>query len=233
MVFAIKVNGKPHSVDVDGDTPLALGAARRARHDRHEVRLRHGAVRRLHRAYRRRPHAVLRHADRQRRQFRRSPRSRRSARRPRAPGSRRRGSTWRSSNAATASRARSCPRRRCSRAIRIRPIPTSTTQCPATSAAAGPMSAFARRSSGPRRRPNWESGNDPRSLLFPPRRPAPIRGYDRSLPAQVPAGRSGRRRRPAAEPELAVRRRAPPKLPKPAASPPTPSSASTATGGSS
>ena len=38
-----------------------MGAARRARHDRHEVRLRHGALRRLHSPYRRRRDAVLCH----------------------------------------------------------------------------------------------------------------------------------------------------------------------------
>src|SRR6476661_10003345 len=42
-----------------------MGSARRARHDRHEVRLRHGALRRLHRACRRRRHPFLHHPDRQ------------------------------------------------------------------------------------------------------------------------------------------------------------------------
>ena len=37
----------------------ALGLARQARHDRHQVRLRHGAVRRLHRAPRRRAGALV------------------------------------------------------------------------------------------------------------------------------------------------------------------------------
>src|SRR5258707_4676327 len=87
----------------------------------------------------------------------RSRRSRRSARQPRAPGSSRPGSTERSCNAGTASPARSCPLRRCLRAIRIRRIPTSTTPCPATSAAAGPMSAFAKRSSRPRNRADREA----------------------------------------------------------------------------
>src|SRR5712675_2457482 len=44
-----------------------LGVARRARLDRHEVRLRHGALRRLHGACRRRRHPFLHHSCRQRR----------------------------------------------------------------------------------------------------------------------------------------------------------------------
>src|ERR1700704_5723901 len=88
---------------------------------------------------------------------RRSRRSRRSARPRPAPRSRRPGSTARSFNAATASRARSCRLRRCSRATRIRRIPTSTTRCPATSAAAAPMPAFAKRSSRPRSRAHREA----------------------------------------------------------------------------
>ena len=130
----------------------ALGAARRARHDRHEVRLRHGAVRRLHRACRRRRRRAPASPRSTASAPPRSRPSRRSARRRRAPRSRRPGSTARSCNAATASRARSCRLRRCSRAIRIRPMPTSTTRCPATSAAAGPMCASAKRSSRPRNR---------------------------------------------------------------------------------
>ena len=57
MAITIKVNGRS-----DGRCrrrhAAALGAARRARHDRHEVRLRHGAVRRLHGACRRRRRRV-------------------------------------------------------------------------------------------------------------------------------------------------------------------------------
>src|SRR5258705_1251211 len=87
----------------------------------------------------------------------RSRRSRRSARPRRAPRFRRPGLTARSRNAATASRARSCRLRRCSQATRVRRIPTSTTRCPATSAAAAPMSAFARRSSRPRSRARREA----------------------------------------------------------------------------
>src|SRR3984893_16799127 len=47
-----------------------LGVARRARHDRHEVRLRHGALRRLHRACRRGRHPFLRHSHREHRHLR-------------------------------------------------------------------------------------------------------------------------------------------------------------------
>ena len=97
--------------------------------------------------------------------------------------SRRHGSTTKSYNAATASPARSCPRPLCWRATRIRRIRISTTRCPATSAAAGPMSAFAKRSSKPRNRPERRADNDPRSHRSPPRRPEPILISKRSLPA--------------------------------------------------
>ena len=207
MAFTIKVNGNDAQRRRRRRHAAAVGVARRAGHDRHEVRLRHGAVRRLHRACRRRRHPFLHHPDRQHRQRPRSRRSRRSARRRRAPRSRRPGSTARSFNAATASRARSCRLRRCSRATRIRPMPISTTRCPATSAAAGPMSAFAKRSSRPRNRADREADHDPRSHRFPSRRSRSIAIGERSLPAQLPAGRSGRRRRPDAEPEPAVRKR--------------------------
>src|SRR6266567_768677 len=43
------------------------------------------------------------------------------------------------------------------RATRIRPIPISTTRCPATSAAVGPTCAFAKRSSRPRNRADREA----------------------------------------------------------------------------
>jgi 2Fe-2S iron-sulfur cluster binding domain len=82
-------------------------------------------------------------------------------------------------NAATANRARSCPPRPCLRATHIRRMAISTMRCPAISAAAGPMSAFARPSSKPRNRPDSGADNDPRS----------------SHPAQLAAGRSGRVRR--------------------------------------
>ena len=54
MAFTIKVNGVDRTRRCRRRHAAAVGVARRARHDRHEVRLRHGAVRRLHRAYRRR-----------------------------------------------------------------------------------------------------------------------------------------------------------------------------------
>jgi len=68
-----------------------------------------------------------------------------------------------SATAATASRARSCRLRRCWRATGIRRMPTSMTRCPATSAAAGPMPAFAKPSSRPRNRRDKEADHDPQS----------------------------------------------------------------------
>ena len=59
MAFTIKVNGNTHSVD--GDTPL-LWVLRDA-HDRHEVRLRHGAARGLHCARRRRARSCVTPVD--------------------------------------------------------------------------------------------------------------------------------------------------------------------------
>src|SRR5216683_3113777 len=114
----------------------------------------------------------------------RSRRSRRSARRRRAPRSRRPGSTARSLNAATASRARSCRLRHSWRATRIRPIPISTTRCPATSAAAAPMSAFAKRSRRPRNRAEREADMIRDHLA------SPAAGPDRSPPASALSRRS-------------------------------------------
>jgi len=70
MAYTIKVNGTAHTSIVDGDIPLLWVVARRARHDRHEVRLRHGTVRRLHRARRRPSPPFLHHPCRQHRHFR-------------------------------------------------------------------------------------------------------------------------------------------------------------------
>ncbi len=112
----LNVNGKVHEVDAPAGHAAALGAARPARPDRHQVRLRHGAVRRLHGAPRRRARVrscvmpvvggrgTRGHHDRR-------PRRRDGSIRCSAPGSRRT-----SCSAATASRARSWRRRRCSKA---------------------------------------------------------------------------------------------------------------------
>jgi hypothetical protein len=66
----------------------------------------------------------------------------------------------RSFNAATASRDRSCLPQRCWRATRIRAIPTSTERCPETSAAAGPMCAYVKQSSVPLSRHNKEADHE-------------------------------------------------------------------------
>jgi hypothetical protein len=55
----IKINGVDRTVDVDGDTPLLWVLARRVGPDRHQVRLRHGALRRLHRLEHAPPNAKL------------------------------------------------------------------------------------------------------------------------------------------------------------------------------
>ena len=133
----------------------------------------------------------------------RSRRSRRSARRRRAPRSRRPGLTARSCNAATASRARSCPLRRCWRATRIRRMPISTMRCPAISAAVGPTSVFARRSKRPRNRADRGADDDPRS-------PHPAQRYARrgsrcAKQARSPEPCSCRRQR---SDGMSIRRRA-------------------------
>jgi hypothetical protein len=97
-------------------------------------------------------------------------------------------------NAATASRARSCRPRRCWRATRIQPTPTLTMRCPATSAAAGLMSAFAKRSSRPRNRSDREADNDRRPQRVPLRP-----GREQFVAAQASASRSGRQRWPDVE----------------------------------
>jgi isoquinoline 1-oxidoreductase alpha subunit len=63
MAFAITVNGTKRQVDVDDDTPLALGAPRQSRPDRHQIRLRRRDVRRLHGAYEWAAAALLHHPD--------------------------------------------------------------------------------------------------------------------------------------------------------------------------
>ena len=74
-------------------------------------------------------------------------------------------------------------------------MPISTTRCPATSAAAGPMSAFAKRSSRPRNRADREADNDPRSPRLPSRRPQ----VDRHQRTISPGAASCRPERPRAE----------------------------------
>ena len=91
-MIKLTVNGISHNVDADPDTPLLWVHPRVARHDRHEIRLRHRAVRRLHRASRRRRDAIVPGAGRARWARRRSPPSRAcrrtgSAIRCRSPGS--------------------------------------------------------------------------------------------------------------------------------------------------
>ena len=66
-MIKLTVNGKAQEVDVADDTPLLWVLARHARTDRYEVRLRHGAVRRVHRAHRRCCNAILHHAGQRRR----------------------------------------------------------------------------------------------------------------------------------------------------------------------
>ena len=83
---------------------------------------------------------------------------------PNGPESRRRGSTWKSSSAAIASRARSCRRRPCSTPFQSRMMRTSTPPWRATSVAAERTSVSDKRSS---RRPR-----SVRRRERQPRRPA-------------------------------------------------------------
>ena len=73
MSYTIKVNGKSRTVDVDGDTPLLWVLRDELDLKGSEVRLRHGPVRRLHRAHRRHARSLLRHAGLGRRRRPRSP----------------------------------------------------------------------------------------------------------------------------------------------------------------
>ena len=184
MAFTIKVNGTHPQRRCRRRHASALGAARRARHDRHQVRLRRGAVRRLHRARRRCSDALLRHHHRQHRRQRRSPPSRPSARRRRARRCSRPGSISRWCNAAIASPARSCRPRRCWRTRRSRAMPTSTPPCPAMSAAAAPISAFAPPSTAPRQ----AEGGSIMSRHFD--------RHSRARSPRLPQGRRRHRRRP-------------------------------------
>ena len=54
MTTTLNINGETHEVDADPDMPLLWVIRDLVGPDRHQVRLRHGAVRRLHRAPRRR-----------------------------------------------------------------------------------------------------------------------------------------------------------------------------------
>src|SRR6516164_8228196 len=76
-------------------------------------------------------------------------------------------------------------------------MPTSKMRCPATFAAAAPMFASARRSSGLHNRSERKADDGRRSPSYPSRRPG-------LLAAHVSAGRSRHRRRPGAEYETAV-----------------------------
>src|SRR3954453_2135301 len=60
MAYVLTVNGKPHTMDPDGDHPAAVGASRHAPNDCHQVRMRYGAVRRVHSRARRQEPSSLR-----------------------------------------------------------------------------------------------------------------------------------------------------------------------------
>ena len=78
-MISLSINGKQREIDVAPDTPLLWVLRDTLQHDRHQVRLRHGAVRRLHRAPRRAAGALLLDAGLGRGRARRSRRSKRSA----------------------------------------------------------------------------------------------------------------------------------------------------------
>ncbi len=63
MPTVLTINGKERTVDADPDKPLLWALREDLQHAGHEVRMRHGSVRRLHRAYQRRRDAQLHHAD--------------------------------------------------------------------------------------------------------------------------------------------------------------------------
>ena len=125
MAITLVVNGIAHTVDVEPETPLLWVLRDSLEAHRHQILLRHRAVRRLHGAHRRPGDPLVQLPGVGRRRQRPSPPSR---------GCRRTGRTrcnWRGSsttcrNAATASPGRSWPRWRCSSRSRSRPTPTST-----------------------------------------------------------------------------------------------------------
>ena len=173
----LNVNGRDHTVDADPGHPHPLGPARHAGHDRHQVRLRRGAVRRLHRAPGRPGHPLVHHADLRRRgQEDHHHRSRHRRQRPcrcrraRRLGQARRGAVRllperpdheRHRVPEVAARAASSP-----------PPPRSTRPWPATSAAAAPTPASAPRWPTPPARspegatmlPNFDHSEMPRAL---------------------------------------------------------------------
>jgi hypothetical protein len=112
------------------------------RFTRYEIRLRHRAVRRLHRAHRRPGHALMHHAalgrGRPARHYDRRHRQQGGEKPFKPPGS-----ICRFRNAAIASLARSCRRRLCSSRIRSRTTRISMTPCAATSVVARPIRASA------------------------------------------------------------------------------------------
>ncbi len=59
MSLSLMVNGIAYTADAEPETPLLWALRDHARADRHQVRLRHGPVRRLHCPYRRAGDAVL------------------------------------------------------------------------------------------------------------------------------------------------------------------------------
>ena len=103
-----------YDVDVDPDMPLLWAIRDAHRADRHQVRLRHRDVRRVHRARRRQSGALVQHAGLGRgREAHHDDRERRARRAP-ARRCRSRGRSSTSCSAVTASRGRSCRRPRCS-----------------------------------------------------------------------------------------------------------------------
>ena len=168
-MISLTINGQSRQVECPPDMPLLWVLRDVVGSDRHQVRLRHRAVRRLHRALStaKPVRSCLLPVGIDRRPGDHHHRGA-SARRRTARRCSRRGWTSKWSSAATASRARSCRRRRCSTRSRIPTTPTSTRRWRATSAAAAPMCESGRRSSTPRRRPDRHA----RALAPTPRSPA-------------------------------------------------------------
>ena len=205
MTLTIKVNGVDRSVDVDGDTPLlwvlrdVLGmtgtkfGCGMALCGACTVHLDGVATR-----------SCITPIDSI--GLPRSRRSRRSARRRPVPRSRRPGSTTKSCNAATASRARSCPLRLCSRS---NPHPTDADIDDAMSGNICRCGTYLRIREAIKQaaQSNGQGGLTMilDHILTTSPTPVSIAISRRPLPAQVPPGRSGGGRRPAAEPQPAAR----------------------------